>query len=149
MAVILPGVSELLVRSGMAPLSKDWWMMRASAVISAGGLLAMGLAPTMPLFVAAMVFSELGGGLQAALRSVVTQLVDKTHIALVMTALSMAFSISEMLAGPMMAETFKIGMGLGGMWVGLPYIACAGLLAVGTLMVLCVPISRPAKVAVE
>ncbi|KAJ3484894.1 hypothetical protein NLG97_g6947 [Lecanicillium saksenae] len=114
---ILPAVSQLLLKSGMAPLFKDWWIARASALISAVGMLVTGMAPTIPLFIAALVFTECGGGLQPALCSVVTELVDKRHVALVMTVLSISLTVSEMVAGPVMAQTFNAGLYLGGIWV--------------------------------
>jgi hypothetical protein len=127
----------------MIPVVKDWWIARVSAAIGVLGLLAMGTAQTITLFIGAMVFTECGAGLQAALRSILTELVDQTHVALVMTALGMFLTISEMVAGPLTAEMFKVGMDLGGLWVGMPYISSAMLLLVGTAIVTFAPISVP------
>lgn len=131
-----------MLKIGMTPLIKDWWILRVSAVIGVLGSLAMGMADTIPLFISAMIFAECGGGLQAALSGIVTQLVDQTHIALVMTVLSMFFTISEMVAGPLMAQMFRVGMDLGGAWIGMPYIASAAILSVGTVLVIFAPIGR-------
>lgn len=126
----------------MAPLIKDWWILRVSAIIGVVGSLAMGLAPTVPLFISAMVFNEFGCGLQAALRAIIITLVDQTQTALVMTVMGMFFTVSEMVVGPLMAETFKLGMNLGGVWVGMPYIASAAMLSITTVLVTLVPIGR-------
>ncbi|KAG8410217.1 hypothetical protein J3458_018253 [Metarhizium acridum] len=56
--VVLPAASQLISRIGMAPLIKDWWILRASAVIGAVGSLAMAMAPTVLLFIAAIVFTQ-------------------------------------------------------------------------------------------
>ncbi|EJP67264.1 MFS transporter [Beauveria bassiana ARSEF 2860] len=141
-ALALPALSQFLLRIGMAPLVKDWWIVRVSAVISVVGSLAMGLAQTVQLFIGAMMFAECGIGLQAALRGLVTELIDETHIALVMTVLSLFMTISEMVAGPLMAQMFKVGMDWGGVWVGMPYLASAAMLSVGAVLVMIPPIVR-------
>lgn len=139
---MLPVVSQVMLNFGMPPIMKDWWIVRVSAIVSVPETLTIGIAPTIVLFIGAIVFAEFGGGLQAALRSVVTELVDQTHMALVMTVLSMSFTVSEMVAGPLMAQTFKVAMDLGGLWIRMPYIVSAMILSVGTVLLLCVPISR-------
>lgn len=148
-AVVLPIISQLLLKIGMPPTIKDWWIVRVSAVISVAAALAMGLAPTVALFVSAMVFGESSGGLQAALRSVVTELVDQSHVALVMTVLSMSLTVSEMVAGPLMAETFKLGMELGGVLIGMPYLVSAALLSVGAVLLIWASMPRQAKITLE
>ncbi|KAJ3487537.1 hypothetical protein NLG97_g6395 [Lecanicillium saksenae] len=146
-AVVLPGLSQVLLKIGMSPVIKDWWIVRMSAVINITGTLAMGLAPTIKLFIGAMIFNECGGGLQAALRSVVTELVDQANIALVMTVLSISLTVSEMVAGPLMAETFKLGIRLGGVWVGSCYIVSAAIMSVGTIILLTVRVGHHSKTA--
>ncbi|KAJ6789218.1 hypothetical protein PWT90_05828 [Aphanocladium album] len=141
-AVVLPAVSELLRKVGMSPLLKDWWIVRISAVITIIGTLAMGLTPTIHLFVGAMIFSQCGSGLQAALRSVVTELVDQANVAVVMTVLSISLTISEMVAGPLMATTFKLGLNLAGLWIGMCYIVSAAIMAVGTILLFSVAMDR-------
>ncbi|ATY64237.1 MFS transporter [Cordyceps militaris] len=115
-AIVLPTLSQVLLKTGMAPHIKDWWIVRVSAMIGVLGALAMGMAPTVELFISALIFTEFGGGLQVALRGLVTELVDQSHIALVMTVLGMFMTISEMVAGPLMAQMFKVGMDWGGFW---------------------------------
>ncbi|XWW94538.1 hypothetical protein V2A60_002481 [Cordyceps javanica] len=93
-AFVLPAVSQLLLKLGKPPIVKDTWILRISAVICVVGLVAMGAAPTMELFIGAMIFHECGYGLQALLRSVATELIDETHMALLMTVLNMSFTVA-------------------------------------------------------
>lgn len=39
--------------------------------------------------------------------------------------------------GPLLAWTFKAGLDLGGVWIGMPFLVDAGFFAAGTLAVLC------------
>ncbi|TQV90795.1 MFS transporter [Cordyceps javanica] len=94
-AFVLPAVSQLLLKLGKPPIVKDTWILRISAVICVVGLVAMGAAPTMELFLGAMIFHECGYGLQALVRSVATELIDETHMALLMTVLNMSFTRSK------------------------------------------------------
>ncbi|CAK7275358.1 hypothetical protein SEPCBS119000_006651 [Sporothrix epigloea] len=145
-AVLLPLVSHLLLtKGGMVPLIKDWWIIRGSAVIGVLASLAMGLSPTSSLFVASLVFNSLGGGMYLVLRSMLTELVDPTHVALLMTASGLFLTISELISGPLLAQLFRLGLELGGVWLGLPFFASAAMLTVSAIMVFCVPIGRIAR----
>ncbi|CAK7275359.1 hypothetical protein SEPCBS119000_006652 [Sporothrix epigloea] len=145
-AILLPLVSYLLLtKGGMVPLIKDWWIVRGSAVIGVLAYLAMGLSPTSLLFVASMVFKSLGAGMFLVLRSMLTELVDPTHVALLMTASGLFLTISELISGPLLAQLFRLGLELGGVWLGLPFFASAAMLTVSATMVFCVPIGRIAR----
>lgn len=129
----------------MPAFIKDWWIVRVSAVISVLGALGMGLAPTASLFIAAMIFGEMGGGMMLALRSMLTEMIDQTNVALLMTMLSVFMTVSELISGPLLAQMFHVGMKWGGAWIGMPFFTCAVMLAVGTVMVICVPVGRLGK----
>jgi len=140
-AVLLPTLSQLLLsKGGMVPLVKDWWIVRGSAVISALAFLVMGLAPTPPFFIAGLVFSELAGAMYLGVRSMLTELVDPTHTALLMTVSGVFMIMSELLAGPLLALFFRAGMGLGGMWLGLPFFVAAAMLGISATLVISVPL---------
>ena len=144
-ALLLPAISQMLLKTGMPAFIKDWWIVRVSAVISILGTLGMGLAPTASLFIAAIIFGQMGGGMMLALRSMLTELVDQTNVALLMTMLGVFITVSEMIAGPLLAQMFHVGMKWGGIWIGMPFFTSAAMLAVGTAMVIFVPVGRLGK----
>lgn len=145
LAVVLPSASHLLLKTGMLPLDKDWWLVRVSIVISVLGSLSMGLSPTAPLFVAAMTFAQFGAGMTLPLRSMLTELIDQTHVALLMTVMSAFATVSEIFAGPLFAQLFHVGMEWGGMWIGMPYFAATVSLSVAAAMVIFAPVGRPSR----
>ncbi len=132
----------MLLKTGMASLVKDWWLVRVSAVIGAVGALSMGLSPTAPVFVVTMTLAQFGTGMMLALRSMLTELVDQTHVALLMTVLSAFATVSDIFAGPLIAQLFHVGMEWGGMWIGMPYFAASAALSVGAAMIIFAPIGR-------
>lgn len=129
--IILPAVNHLFrTHLGFGPKRSDLLLSRASAVAMALGFFFIALAPSIPLLVAAMVVQTFGWGLTLFLRSLLTSLVEFHHIARLNTLVSVFDTIGLMIGSPLLALLFQKGVELGGMWIGLPFIVCAGVVAV-------------------
>ena len=57
------------------------------------------------------------------------------HVATLYTAVGITETAGGLLAGPLLAASFRTGMDWGGAWIGLPYIAAGGLFTVATIAV--------------
>lgn len=77
-----------------------------------------------------MVVNTLGWGLILFLRSLLTSLVEGHHVARVNTAASMFDTVGLMVLSPGLAWMFEKGVEKGEFWMGLPFLACAGAVAV-------------------
>ncbi|KAF2839659.1 major facilitator superfamily MFS-1, partial [Patellaria atrata CBS 101060] len=124
--VILPFITSLLHHPAQR---KDLILSRASALIMALGFLTTASAPNVPLFLVACAIYNLGGGLMFLLRSLLTSLVEPHHVGRLYTTLGVIENVGLIVGAPLLAELFRIGVKWGGNWIGLPFLACAGLVA--------------------
>lgn len=146
--VILPWFSRALMRSTkVRPVDethRDLSIARWSAGISLVAALVLGLAPTLPAFLFGLLILSLGTGLFSLVRSLMSTYVDPIHRSRLFGLLSMVEIVGQIYAQPLLAELFKIGMRLGGEWIGLPYFGMAVIVAVVTGLLLFVRVSPKA-----
>jgi hypothetical protein len=69
----------------------------------------------------------LGTGFTPAARSLVTTMVDPSHVGLLYTTISVLDTLGGLVAGPAVSFAFRKGLRLGGPWIGLPFLVSAGL----------------------
>lgn len=141
--VVLP-VANIYCRSrlfdGRAQRS-DIFLARTSSIFLALGFLGIGLAPNLPLLVASLVVNSLSWGLWSLLRSLSTDLVrDAGHVARLNSFIGIVDTVGLMVGSPLLAALFTKGMELGGPWRGLPFVVCAGAVAVLALILGCVQV---------
>jgi hypothetical protein len=128
--IILPSVNNLFrTRWRFGPKHSDLLLSRASAVVMALGFLLIALAPSIPLLVAALLVNTFGWGLTLFLRSLMTSLVESHHVARLNTFVGVFDTIGLMIGSPLLAVLFEKGIEMGGMWSGLPFLVCSGLVA--------------------
>lgn len=131
---VLPQLSLILNRF-MPPVSKDLHITVGSSLFLGFGSLLMALAAHPPLFIAGICFLALGWGFYSTLRSLGTALVPSSHVGVLNTTIAVSQSIGTMAAGPILAATFRQGMGLDGVWQGLPYMVATCLFVVVGLLI--------------
>lgn len=128
LTAILPFLSYLLTRYGWSARAKDLRLAQGSALLTATGCLLMGMVHTLPLlFVSIFVFS-LGMGYTYMIRGLMTSLVGAKDIALLYTSIAFVETAALLVATPMFSYLFKVGMGWGGGWIGLPYLVGGAIL---------------------
>lgn len=147
--VFLPWLSRALMKSTkLRPadeIHRDLSIARWSAGISLLSALVLGLAPTLPAFIFGLFLMSLGTGLFSLIRSLMSTYVDPVHRSRLFGLVSMVEIVGQIYAQPMLAELFKIGMRLGGEWIGLPYFGLAIIVAVVTGLLLFVRVSSKAE----
>ncbi|KAL1617925.1 hypothetical protein SLS56_010765 [Neofusicoccum ribis] len=135
---ILPAITRFLTaRLHISPQRKDLLLARWSALFLSAGFLGVGLAPTLPLLVAAVPFEVAGWGLMFVTRSLITTFVEPHHVARLYTVLTLVDVAGLMLGAPAFAWLFDRGLEAGGAAAGLPFVVCsAAIAAAGALTLL-------------
>ncbi|QDS76985.1 hypothetical protein FKW77_005832 [Venturia effusa] len=129
--LFLPAMSKLLRQSLQFSSQKsDLVLAQGSTIIMSLGFLMIALAPTIPLLMVAMTLNSFGWGLALFLRSLMTSLVEEHHIARLNTLVGVVDTMGFLVGSPFLAWAFGKGLELGGWLTGLPFLICAGALAV-------------------
>lgn len=131
--VILP-IVNVYCRKRFGNKSSDLLLSRVSATLLALGFLGIGLASNLPLLISALAFSSLGTGLFSFLRSLSTSLVEAHHVARLNSCIGVFDTVGLMIGSPLLATLFTRGIELGGPWFGLPFLFCAGVVTMLTLV---------------
>jgi MFS family permease len=122
-AMILPIASSLLLtRFRLRPLAKDILLARVSLVFMAIGALGIGLADGLVLLVVGTVLLSVGSGYNLLALSLLSSLVKDGHAGLLYSAVGVLDNIGPLLAGPLIAAIFRLGLAWGNQWIGLPYL---------------------------
>ncbi|KAF1943909.1 hypothetical protein EJ02DRAFT_510656 [Clathrospora elynae] len=127
--VLIPFVNFLLLKKFRFPVHwADLWIARGSISITAVSFLIMGAAAHPALFILGLLVYNLGTGHNAAMRSIAIHVVggqSSPDIGKLMSTIAMAESLGAMVAGPLLNAMFQWGIGLGSVWLGLPFLASA------------------------
>ncbi|EKG10419.1 Major facilitator superfamily [Macrophomina phaseolina MS6] len=125
--VILPLVNRALTARRWTARSRDLAITRASAFSLVVGAATIALAPH-PLVVALGVsVLALGAGYASTARSLVTTMVEPGSTGALYTALAVTSGAGGLVAGPLLALTFRWGMSLGRAASGVPFLFVAAL----------------------
>jgi hypothetical protein len=96
----------------------------------------MGVAAHPALLIIGLLIFNLGTGYNAAMRSVSIHVVggqSSPDIGRLFAVIAIIESVGVMLAGPLLAHIFEWGMDLGEPWIGMPYLASAGVFGITTI----------------
>lgn len=146
--VILPGLSYLITvqpsvsldeprwyrkfRIGLSTQQKDLYLARASLFFLITGALLMAVSPTAATSVIAITVWTIGTGFPPFCRSLITTFVDQQHVGRLYACISLVESFGMLSSGPVFAALYNLGLkqagkGKGEIWLGLPFLAVAGL----------------------
>jgi hypothetical protein len=150
--LILPGLSKLLLSPALpfrlsAP-RKDLTLARLSTLALALGLLLLA-GPDIVAVAAGTVVVTLGAGLGPSCRALITTFVDAQHTSRLYTLIGIVEVVGAMYSGPGLAWFFTIGMQLGGLWLGLPYLWLAALCALAGLALCFVTVGKTVEKVAE
>lgn len=135
------------------PQAKDLWLARASILVQVMGCLIIGLADTPAVLIPGVALQALGTGFHPLVRGIVTNLLvarsrgdDGDHngssaasegnqvVGLLYSVIAFIETTGTMVANPLLAAAFRVGLEWGGSWVGLPFLLAAVLFA-GALVI--------------
>ncbi|KAF3391838.1 hypothetical protein DPV78_010707 [Talaromyces pinophilus] len=144
LSTILPGVSALLLQRGFNAGKKDLWISRASIVCLALGAFVIGLAPTLTIMVTGLTIFALGHGFVPAVLSLATPFIEPGHIGMLYTAMTIGETIGKIANEPLLTGSFELGMRVGGLLLGLPFVATGVLLTITAVSVYAIRLPLPA-----
>ncbi|KAK0730321.1 major facilitator superfamily domain-containing protein [Lasiosphaeris hirsuta] len=125
--LVLPGASWFCFnRLAMSGVAKDISLARLSGLVQIVGCLLIAVAANGYVLAAGLIWLSLGSGMSSLVRSLMNALVEEHHVGTVNTMVSFMETAGAMIAGPLLAKSWSIGMHLGGFWIGLPFFT-AGL----------------------
>ncbi|KAL1865647.1 hypothetical protein VTK73DRAFT_5121 [Phialemonium thermophilum] len=126
--LVLPAASwACLHYLGMSAVSKDLWLARFSSLIQVTGAVLVAFAYDSSFLFFALVIFAAGGGLQPLLRSLAIALVEEHHVGILNSLVGFMEMVGMMISGPLLAQSLRKGLEMGGAWIGLPFL-CAGLM---------------------
>ena len=140
LVVVIPIASRLLLKK-LTPIGKDIWISRFGVICLALGSFGTGLAPTSSLFIASFAIYRVEICYTPAVISVIAGIagvddVHKNQTSLLYLCTSVMRSTGAIVAGPLLAEALRVGLRLGGNWLGLPFFV-AGCLQVIAAVIVC------------
>ncbi|KAK0724135.1 major facilitator superfamily domain-containing protein [Lasiosphaeris hirsuta] len=131
----LPALHKVLITRDFSTQSKDLLISRLSVAFFATGSLVISLAPVVPLAALGIVIFAFGSGFAPAARSLATTFVHQDEAGLLYTALAITQTVGGLVAGPLLALSFRWSLGFGREWTGIPFTLVAGLFAGGFIAV--------------
>ncbi|PQE05738.1 Major facilitator superfamily domain general substrate transporter protein [Rutstroemia sp. NJR-2017a BVV2] len=128
----IPLLSTLLIsKFHFTSQGKDLYLARTSSLFLIAGALLLATSPSLPLTLVGLVTYTLGTGFVSLVRSLITSLVDAEHVARLYAIIAVVETSSALLAGPMVAGLYEMGLEWKGAWLGLPFWGLAGVLTIG------------------
>ena len=132
--IIMPAVSFVAAKYlNLHGSQRDYRLTQGSGMVATIGLFAMGLAPVPALLVIGMVFLCLGSAFPITVRSLVTSLVPPDHVGTLYSAIAITQSLGILVSGPLFAYFYRIGLHLGGTWMGMPFVQAGLLYMISTI----------------
>ena len=134
--VLLPATSAFLEsRPSFNAATKDKRLTQVSLFLLFCGFLLVFLAFRPVLIFIGLIVFALGSSFAVTARSLIAALVKKEALGTVFTAIAVVTSGGMLIAGPLLANTFRWGMCLGDFWMGLPFLVASLLYIVALLSV--------------
>lgn len=121
---------------------RDSLQSKITGILSVVGFMLMGLAAQPGILIFGLVIGALGSAFMVSTRSLATALVLPDHVGTLYSAFAISQSIGVFVAGPLLANLFRLGMHLGGTWTGLPFLQTGLLFAIATAAVWRLQVNR-------
>lgn len=136
LAVGIPALSSFMLHYlRLHETMKDKRIAQVSGSFLVAGAAAIFFASSSTPLICGQVLFCLGHGFGVPARSLVTSMVDQTHLTTVFTLISVMTYAGLFAGGPLLAAMFQWGMRLGELWVGMPFLVSGGCFAFALLAV--------------
>lgn len=112
--------------------SHDLWLARLTVLCFPLGFLMITLGSDLTLMSVGTILTALGSGCGTLLRSVATGMVSTDLTARLHGTITLVDTIGVLVSGPLLAETFALGLRLGGGWIALPFALATILTSLGS-----------------
>ncbi|KAI0539742.1 major facilitator superfamily domain-containing protein [Xylaria digitata] len=147
--IILPWISGVLIDPATPARYRakdehyrDLSLARWSYAILFFGALTLGLSPTLSGFVFGLILMAIGSGFGSISKSLMSIYVDPAHRSRLFSLVGMVEVLGSVFSQPLLAGLFTLGLKWHGVWIGLPYLGLAALIALSGALLLFVRIPR-------
>lgn len=154
--IVMPFLSSALLKSSAPPFlrfdddrQRDLFFARSSYLASMVATFILGFAGSLPWFVFGLVILAFGVSGEGFLKSIATLYVTTEQRTRLFTILGLSAIASDLWVSPGLAALFSLGMRLGGVWIGLPYLGVSGLCVLMFIMALFLKLPQPPKLDEE
>ncbi|KAI1177378.1 major facilitator superfamily domain-containing protein [Nemania sp. FL0916] len=151
---ILPWISALLIHPATPARYRakdeqyrDLFLARWSYVILFIGAVTLGLSPTLGGFVLGLILMAVGSGFGSLSKSLMSIYVDPAHRSRLFSLVGMVEVLGSVFSQPLLAGLFSLGLRWHGVWIGLPYLGLAALIALSGSLLLFVRIPPPKSIS--
>ncbi|KAJ3499023.1 hypothetical protein NLG97_g671 [Lecanicillium saksenae] len=117
---LVPLLTTYLRRAKILPITQDAWLSRFSVFIAIVCSCLAGAAPNVGAFTASVIIYAFSYCLEPTVRSLLVLVARDVGTGSVISAMEVLIAVNIAVAGPIIAATFRLGMRLGGGWIGLP-----------------------------
>lgn len=147
LTVIFPILNEMILKRGISPIRKDLILARIGTFSSVLGFFGIALAYSSPGLILSFIVYGLNQAADPAIRSllVVIAAQHKTRDSgsgSLFAVVNLFENLGLVLTGPLLAITFRWGLSLGGVWLGLPLMLSGVLMIVVLAVLFGVSVSR-------
>ncbi|KPA38350.1 mfs transporter [Fusarium langsethiae] len=136
--VVLPFAQKLMRQHRVSAIRQDARIARTCLIILLIAYFMAGLADSLVVFITAIVMSAVNFCLNPALRSLLLTMAHNAGAGTVLSAVEALNAMSAVVAGPLMAEGFRLGISWGGKWIGLHWFLAMLILLPGAVIVICI-----------
>ncbi|KAM7198008.1 Major facilitator superfamily domain containing protein [Rhypophila sp. PSN 637] len=149
LTALLPLASYLLLKHRhilpiiriRGPQSRDLTLARISILLQTLGAFLTGFSPSAGVLIPSVILSSLGTGFNILVRGLMTTMAEgdagkDSHIALLNSSIAWVETAGAMIATPLLAGSFRLGLSWAGIWTGLPFFLAGCLFAFATVIVL-------------
>ncbi|KAK5051959.1 hypothetical protein LTR84_002763 [Exophiala bonariae] len=145
---LLPMISHQIdKRCSWSIIQKNVVLSRASLLTLVFAYAVIGLAPTAPIMIIGLLIETLATGFPATTRALASALVEGADKGSVFAVLAVVETLSAMVAFPISAAFFNLGLAKGGgAWLGLPYDSISVVAAIAFLAMCLVRFERRIRV---
>lgn len=138
----MPLVGHLLNKAGLPPIIKDAQISRYALLLATVSMFGIAFANNFASILPFLPLTALQAVSRASLNSLLPSLTGQDHVGMLYSVMATLDALGLMISAPAVAYLFKIGLSLGGIWIGLPYILAGGLLLTSTVILFAVRIRR-------
>ncbi|KAK1590933.1 ATP synthase F0 [Colletotrichum navitas] len=122
-------------RTAVHPLTRDLWLVRMTGILLSLGCFMVAVAYTPWFFVIALIIFSFGVSYANLCRAVLNAVVEPHTIGTLNTAISWMEQMSMLVSAPIISGLLRAGNAVGGVWIGLPYMAATMMSISGTVLV--------------
>ena len=137
----------MILRRNISPIRKDMILARTGTIFSIVGFFGIALAYSSPVLILSFIVYGLNQAAEPSIRSLMVVIVAKhdtkeTGSGSLFAVVNLFENVGLVLTGPLLAITFRWGLSLGGVWLGMPLMLSGALMVVVLVILFGVSVGR-------